>query len=119
MFIFWQSEPLFKENKDISSFFLSDKILHKFWTILTALSKVFYACPTILNAKKARRASVKHWLPQLLCTSHEDLYYFITNDTHATKLQPKTKVIEKLCKMLKNDTNFGFQLNLRHVQQFL
>ena len=37
----------------------------------------------------------------------------------AIKLQPKTKVVGKLSKMLKNDTTFGFQLNLRHAQCFL
>ena len=30
-------------------------------------------------------------------------------------VQPKTKVVGKLCKTLKNDTFLGFQLNLRRV----
>ena len=33
--------------------------------------------------------------------------------------QPKTKVVGKLCEMLKNDVSFWFQLNLRCVQHFL
>ena len=35
------------------------------------------------------------------------------------KLQPKTKVVGKVCKTLKNDTTFRFQLNLRGTQRFL
>ena len=33
--------------------------------------------------------------------------------------QPKTNVVGKLCKTLKNDTTFEFQLNLRRARRFL
>ena len=38
---------------------------------------------------------------------------------HRQHLQPKTKVVGKVCKTLKNDTTFRFQLNLRGTQHFL
>ena len=36
-------------------------------------------------------------------------------DGDQVELQPKTKVVGKLCKTLKIDPFFGFQLNLRRV----
>ena len=47
-------------------------------------------------------------------------YYRLQNQSSLFKeLQPKTKVVGKVCKTLKNDTTFRFQLNLRGTQRFL
>ena len=63
-----------------------------------------------INTKET--ADLRNWRNFANCFDESGRFY-------ANELQPKTKIVGKVSKTLKNDTTFRFQLNLRGTQGFL